>query len=146
MTSGTALRVYVSETGARCPACAYSLSGLENDRCPECGQGLRLTLAKASRSWAWVYGLFGLALGEGLLALALGTLVMMVVAREWYEYPEAAAFSAILLVALAAQSMALARWIVHRDNVSAGRAVLAWTVSAGLGAVVWLAAAVMSVL
>ncbi|MEZ6242435.1 MAG: hypothetical protein R3B57_05270 [Phycisphaerales bacterium] len=138
----TALVMHVGETGARCPACGYSLEGLQGDVCPECGVGLRLTLVRRGRSWPWVFGLMGLAIGDGLLTLALGSLVLMVVVAEWYQYPEAGIVAAIMLVAIAGQSWALARWIARHDRVTAWRAAMAWLVSAGVGAAVWLGAAV----
>jgi len=140
------LAAFVAESEARCPACGYSLAGLAGEQCPECGVGLRLTLAKRGRSWAWVYGLIGLSIGAGLLTLALAMLVLMLVTAEWYQYTEAAVFGAILLGAVAGQSLALSRWIVRREGVGVGRAVLAWVFTAGLGGAVWLAAAVMAVL
>lgn len=135
------LRAYVEESDARCPSCAYSLKGLDQDRCPECGAALRLSLVRAARPWLWVYGLIGLIVVGAMLALALGSLVVMVVVREWFQYPVAALFGAVLLAAVAAQSFMLARWIGRRDDVGPMGAAMAWIISAGIGGTVWLAAA-----
>lgn len=138
------LLAFIRETDARCPSCSYSLKGLDQDRCPECGVTLRLSLVRAARPWLWVYGLIGLIVVGAMLALALGSLVVMVVVREWFQYPVAALFGAVLLAAVAAQSFMLARWIGRRDDVSPMGAAIAWIISAGIGAVVWLAAALVS--
>jgi hypothetical protein len=53
-----------------CPVCAYSLQGIESDRCPECGARLELRLASTDlRLGVWLVALVFLAVGVGFLAL-----------------------------------------------------------------------------
>ena len=144
--SESALRVYVTETGARCPRCAYSLSGLKNDQCPECGKTLRLAIGMAPRDWTWHYGLLGLILGELLLVIVLISITANVVLGSWHREPVVAVISGIVILACAWQSFALARWIVRRGGVAPLHAALAWGTTAALLGVLWLAAYVLSVL
>ncbi|MBX3358623.1 MAG: hypothetical protein KF745_09345 [Phycisphaeraceae bacterium] len=76
------LHEYLAAHNADCPACGYSLRGLEGGRCPECGLGLHLGLVEAvSHNVVWYAVLWGVVwplLFDGmvvvgwLLALVLG--------------------------------------------------------------------------
>lgn len=43
-TRDEALRRFLAVRDVPCPGCDYNLRGLEGDRCPECGLGIRLPL------------------------------------------------------------------------------------------------------
>ena len=72
----TALLEFVSNRDVPCPLCHYNLRGLTIPRCPECGNGVRLTVGLVEvRMGAWICALsailpaapFGLLLGYILL-------------------------------------------------------------------------------
>lgn len=67
---GDALRSYLAEHDAACPACEYNLRGLTGDSCPECNQRLILRVGLAEpRLGAFVAGLVGIAGGLGFCAI-----------------------------------------------------------------------------
>lgn len=61
------LIAYLSDRDVPCPACRYNLRGLAGDKCPECGEHLELTIARARPGIkAMVIGLIGLTIGLGM--------------------------------------------------------------------------------
>ncbi len=64
------LQAYVDRGTCRCPACAYELQGLRSDRCPECGETIRLSLkGDSDRRSGWLVGLVSLSSMFGLFGL-----------------------------------------------------------------------------
>jgi hypothetical protein len=55
--------VRAGEIGGRCPCCAYSTEGLEEDRCPECGRWYGEATARLARRRRIALGVVGLVLG-----------------------------------------------------------------------------------
>jgi hypothetical protein len=52
MLETDSLQSFLAYRDAPCPGCGYSLLGLTGDRCPECGQALKLGVVSAGRSRA----------------------------------------------------------------------------------------------
>jgi hypothetical protein len=62
-----------------CPGCGYNLRDLKSPQCPECGQGLTLSLRLTEpRQGALIAGLVGLAAGAGLGGLLLIDAALMI--------------------------------------------------------------------
>ncbi len=142
--SESALRVFVEQTDARCPACAYSLSGLTGETCPECGVSLRLSLVRSGRGWAWIHGVIGLGLGLGLMVVVLIAMTWNIVLGAWHREPMAAAVVGVCLLACALQALLLARWIARSENPSPGRAMGAWGITTGVLGALWLVGYVLA--
>jgi hypothetical protein len=47
------LGTFLAERDAPCPRCGYNLRGVESAQCPECGEPLKLALAKRRRLGGW---------------------------------------------------------------------------------------------
>jgi hypothetical protein len=63
-----------------CPNCAYTLAGLRDPRCPECGAALALRVAPLEpRARSFLLGLIGLSCGLGFCAIFLLLIAVMVV-------------------------------------------------------------------
>ncbi|MEM0983576.1 MAG: hypothetical protein AAGI17_06480 [Planctomycetota bacterium] len=57
---------FLKRDGVICPVCSYELTGIAAERCPECGEVLRLGLvAESARLGLWLTGLIALAAGLG---------------------------------------------------------------------------------
>ena len=67
------LTAYLRETDAACPNCHYNLRGLQNDRCPECGEplALRVNLVEPKLT-EFVLGLVALSMSLGFSSLFFG--------------------------------------------------------------------------
>ncbi len=132
----TTLQVFVREGDARCPACAYSLSGLEGAQCPECGRGLRVGLMVEGRSSAWWFGVLGLSLGAALSVVVLAAIAVMVTAGGWDDEGLALLTAVLGIVILGGQSWALSRWLAGGRRTGAGMwgmggGVAAWVIGFG---------------
>jgi hypothetical protein len=67
------LAEFLAKQDASCPVCNYNLRGLLNDRCPECGRHLVLTVGTTEpKLGAFILGLIGLSSGLGFCGLLLG--------------------------------------------------------------------------
>lgn len=76
--AGEFLRRFLAERDVECPGCNYNLRGLTGGVCPECGQGLVVTLRlKEPKQAALIGGLVGLSMGAGLGGLLLVYLVIV---------------------------------------------------------------------
>lgn len=61
---------YIGRGGAHCPICSYALDGLQEPRCPECGEPLVLAVrGESMRRNAWIAGLVAWSAGFGLYGL-----------------------------------------------------------------------------
>jgi hypothetical protein len=76
-----ALIDWLKNRDAACPLCSYDLRGLVRPRCPECGQGLKLSVSLAEPYLkAWI------ALMAGLLPSAgVGTLFYVALCYSLYQ-------------------------------------------------------------
>ena len=63
---------FIVERDARCPVCGYSLTGLRDDVCPECGSQMELVLgATDPRLGVWLVGLVLAAFPTGFSGIVL---------------------------------------------------------------------------
>ena len=85
------LRAYLSARDAACPTCGYNLRGLGQCTCPECGDGLSLTVTNyPSRLAGYTFGLVCLT-SSVILALFLAVI-------EFRELPLLSVASLIAVV------------------------------------------------
>ncbi|MFI4860535.1 MAG: hypothetical protein ACIAXF_07645 [Phycisphaerales bacterium JB063] len=122
-----ALLDYVAEREVACPRCGYNLRGLTQPRCPECGNGLKLTVGSDSpinKAWLTMVvaliapagiGMFGcVAVGMSLQYFSPSDLVPRDAEQAF------AMFSvgyAIACIPLSIAAIALRRWF---SRLSAG--------------------------
>ena len=81
---------FIGRGGARCPICSYSLDGLREPRCPECGEPLGLAVrGESMRRGAWIVGLIAWSAGFGLYGIFVPLALVMSggpPARLWSFY------------------------------------------------------------
>jgi len=83
-----ALVLFLRDRDVACPACRYSLRGIESKRCPECGIELRLQIAhRHATPFTWLAACF---------ALSLTTLMSLMFAWRAFSALELAASDARL--------------------------------------------------
>ncbi len=103
------LRAYLSERDAACPTCGYNLRGLGQCTCPECGDGLSLTVTNyPSRMAGYTFGLVCLT-SSVILGLFLAVI-------EFREFPLVSVVSMIAVVWL---SYGIRRWRRNRRAFTA---------------------------
>lgn len=77
------LESFLADRDTPCPGCGYNLRGLTGRSCPECNQGLELSVTLSEgRVGQLMAAVVGLAVGAGaagIFLLALGVFIM----REW---------------------------------------------------------------
>lgn len=110
---GRLLLDYLAQRDVPCPACRYNLRQLQTDRCPECGNRLRLTVGVVGGlSSAWITALVATLLPAGiglpfhvvaLIALGHGENILEI-ARE----PEGLVFLVLFFYALLCHPAAIA--------------------------------------
>ncbi|MFN0133636.1 MAG: hypothetical protein ACKVW3_14050 [Phycisphaerales bacterium] len=108
-----ALRDFLADRDAPCPACDYNLRGLKADRCPECDRVLELGLIGTTVGmWPWRFTLMG------LLALLSYSLVnVWNVARIFWSMGG---------IPLGMRFLHTVFWVTHLCVVIAGCAAMAW--------------------
>jgi len=139
------LRRFLKSRDAACPACGYSLRGLQQPSCPECNNPLALTVSLAEPRTALLLWAIIPCAAVGGLALLFAAFVITFIATErvprageffWLAiYPPCAA-AVLLTPVIFLMTRRGQRWFATSPR---GRAVL---VTRGLGA---LAAAVLAV-
>lgn len=81
------LLAFVAECPAACPVCEYSLRGLTEPRCPECGAELQLQVGSPRLhvgGWALAMIGFALALGfDGVVSLIMMTALVLNPTTQW---------------------------------------------------------------
>lgn len=130
---------YLAERDTPCPGCGYNLRGLEQDRCPECGERLELRIGLAEARLAqFIGGLIGLAAGlgfHGLFLIWVGYVAAVQTFTMWEALPP-------LVVGVIGSSAAIFAWVGLRGRMrrlAVGRRRLlvfvcwAWSV----GTVLW---------
>ena len=105
---------FLAERDARCPDCHYNLRDLTHDRCPECGQVLRLELAMARPRMGWfIVGVLGLTVPFAIYLFT--ALVMLNQFRQYglHDMP----IDCIAYIVLAIPLSALLIWIWIRSRL-----------------------------
>lgn len=118
---GELLRAYIDCFGGACPLCGYDLARLECDRCPECGEHLRLRIGLVEpRLGIWIFGLVSLAGSTGLWTMFSGIMIYSRIAygpfggwlKDFLATTGATTLSAIMLAGWVARR----RWIMQRQR------------------------------
>jgi len=120
------LRHYLRGSDIHCPACGYTLSGLDVKRCTECGFALRLVLASPRAG--------GLFMGTlGLLVWLCVSCVVAVGVIGGVVVGQVPTYSLMILPIVFALAMATDQWIARKREISAmdegrriGLIVLCW--------------------
>jgi hypothetical protein len=93
------LAEYLADRDLACPNCAYNLRGLTTDRCPECGEPLRLELRGTERRMgAYLVLLSGCCVGLGGGLLFTIALLSYNGPGDWLRQPGPAALAGLALV------------------------------------------------
>lgn len=81
------LVTFLAERDINCPRCDYNLRGLTSDRCPECGESLKLNIGLVRpKLKAMIAGLIGLAAGAGLSGLLLIYAALVIAFRSHTDF------------------------------------------------------------
>lgn len=109
----TLLTAYLADHDVPCPCCQYNLRGLTGARCPECGEQLELTIARARPGIkAMITGLIGLTIGLGMHGFLLAGILIHVASSAAplrITMPVLGVFIAFAAL-LAATTVWLAQW------------------------------------
>jgi len=127
------LEQFLSERDAVCPGCSYNLRGLKSDRCPECGDGLVLSLQLVEpRQFPLIGGLVGLSAGFGLgFLLLIYAALMLALTDAGFEVDE---FIWTNLIVCLVHAGAIALWVRFWHPIRRMKARDRW----GLVIVCWL--------
>lgn len=109
--AGEFLREFLADRDIECPGCSYNLRGLTGRTCPECGQGLVVTLRlREPRQGSLIAGLVGLSMGAGL-----GGLLMIYAGITYFTRPYGGAipmsFWLVNIIGFAVHAAELGLWI-----------------------------------
>ena len=120
-TDGTThLLAFIADFPAECPVCDYSLEGLTEPRCPECGAELELRVGSPRLhvgAWALAMVSFALALGfDGVVSLVMLIALTTTLASSAVPPPPLLAFLLTLFFILLAASMATGLLVVARGR------------------------------
>lgn len=86
MDAAALLRDYLADRDVGCPRCGYNLRNLQTDRCPECGDAIRLNLALVEpRQGAYLAMLAASCVATGGSALFLLLALTQAPAFWWWE-------------------------------------------------------------
>jgi len=136
----TMLRAFLADHDEPCPTCGYSLMGLTEAVCPECGKALRLRVVEEEPSLGlYLTGLIGLSIGLGFNGLILMFIVGSIL---WYRLRDgiSVSFGVVTLLPLAIGAAvcgsAIVLWLKCRKRV---RSASIWNRRL-LAAVCWLVA------
>ncbi len=131
----TALREFLRDRDAQCPACGYSLRDCVSAQCPECGAALELALVPRHGNgvaW-WAAGMAGAAIAAGLASVVLLVTVqnlaavaqdpsrLQLISQGFSSQREAPAWRSIF-AAIALAALSLAIWLL-----AVRRRFSAWT-------------------
>jgi hypothetical protein len=71
------LQAFLTQRDVACPGCGYNLRDLQGQRCPECGNELKLSIGLVEpKQAAGIAGLVGLAAGAGMSGLLLAYILI----------------------------------------------------------------------
>ncbi len=115
------LTAFLSERDAACPRCGYSVKGLVDGRCPECGEGLELGLrAVHGIDKLWLLGLLALMAGVGASGFIFGLMIYFAIDMPpWMDVWREAALSGGFLGGFMA--LILSWFFFRRKYASLGR-------------------------
>ncbi len=135
------LKQFLAGRDLACPRCDYNLRDLEGDRCPECGDQLKLAINPVQRKQAaCLTGLMILAAGAGLN----GLLTMYWVAVIWRERwrPDGGfshRFLWVNLGGLAGEALALTVWLIEWKRICRLPGWNRWALAIGICSMITLA-------
>ncbi len=132
------LNTFLSERDCPCPFCDYNLRDLQTDRCPECGEQLRLNVQAVDPKIGWpLAGLIGLSAGAGFSLLMTVYFLVYFAKRGLPSGGMIFDFWTIVILPLVIQAAMLVAWLKSwralRRATKARRvtwAMLAWLVPA----------------
>lgn len=111
------LIAYLAERDVGCPKCSYSLRGLQEAICPECGQLIELrVLAPDPPMGAWTFGLVW-ASGGAVFCLLLAVSLARYLLMYGMNFPGLGGQIALVIGGLAVSVTVLVSWIARRRRV-----------------------------
>ncbi|MFG0242012.1 MAG: hypothetical protein ACF8R9_04415 [Phycisphaerales bacterium JB054] len=114
------LLAFVADCPAECPVCDYSLLGLTEPRCPECGAELELRVGSPRLhvgAWALAMTSFALALGfDGVVSIILVIALTTSLASTATPPPPPFAYVLTSFFLVLAASMATGLFLVARSR------------------------------
>lgn len=114
-TRAEALRRFLAVRDVPCPGCDYNLRGLEGDRCPECGLGLRLPLEVPDPGVGWYVATIVPPAG-------LAGFMLVVIAVSMLRYSRDGVVEFVLAVALSSAVAVMSVSVAWRLCRRSGRA------------------------
>ncbi len=126
--SPTLLEQHLAACDDACPMCGYNLHNLRGDKCPECGQQLKLQIALTQpRMAAFITGLVGLAAGAGFAGFALILTTLFSLLSGFWEWSD----TLVLAVETVVFSLLVILW--HRRSAKIRRlsSGARWKLAAG---------------
>lgn len=113
-TRGEGLREFLAARDVPCPGCDYNLRGLEDDRCPECGVGLRLPLEVPDPG-------LGLYVATIIPVAGLAAFLLLVIAVSVLRFSRDGVVEFVLSVALSSAVVVMSVSVVWRLCRRSGR-------------------------
>lgn len=115
---------FLQRGGVRCPVCNYDLTGLTDDKCPECGEALKLAVRpRSGRGGAWIVGLLAHAGALGFfLIVAIYGLALQHLGVTSMRYTG---------IGLVLTGALMGLWFRYRGSITRMDAIGRWALIAG---------------